>query len=110
MEKIHSISKSSELDALLEDHTKVVLIYFSADWCGPCKRLHPVIETVLDSGKYKNLQVCKIDVDKHADLAQRFNVRSIPSVFLYASGTEKAVQMGLVSRERLEGFIDQAYA
>ena len=60
-----------------------VILYFSAAWCGPCKQFGPVMEQVGQS-----VRVEKVDVDKLPDLAQAYNVRSVPTVVILKDGRE----------------------
>jgi thioredoxin len=59
------------------------ILYFSAAWCGPCKQFGPVMEQVGQS-----VRVEKVDVDKLPDLAQAYNVRSVPTVVILKDGRE----------------------
>ena len=59
------------------------ILYFSAPWCGPCKQFGPVMEQVGQS-----VRVEKVDVDKLPDLAQAYNVRSVPTVVILKDGQE----------------------
>ena len=58
-------------------------LYFSAEWCGPCKSLAPIMNQVGQS-----IEVQKIDVDKQSDLASQYNIRSVPTVILIKAGME----------------------
>lgn len=62
-----------------------VLVDFSADWCGPCHQLAPRIESV---GQSNPSQVAKVDIDAHPNIAQRYTVRSVPTVIVYQDGAE----------------------
>lgn len=62
----------------------LVLRYFSADWCGPCRLLQPVLEEV--DSNYPLLDVVKIDVDANRDLADEFGVTALPTLYLYRDG------------------------
>ena len=59
------------------------ILYFSAPWCGPCKQFGPVMEQVGQS-----VRVEKVDVDNLPDLAQAYNVRSVPTVVILKDGQE----------------------
>lgn len=62
---------------------KDVIVQFSADWCGPCKTLSPILETL---GKENNLSVYKLDITEHSEFAMEKGVMSIPYVEIIKSG------------------------
>ena len=80
-----------------------VLVDFYATWCGPCKMLSPVIEEF--SEKYSDIKFLKVNVDNELQLAQKFNVMSIPTLILFEDGKEIKKNIGLLSKTDLEEFI-----
>ena len=77
-----------------------VLIDFHATWCGPCQTLAPILkEFKTEMGDAIN--VIKIDVDKNQELAQRFQVRSVPTLMLFKEGRQIWRKSGLVSKRDL---------
>ena len=80
-----------------------VLVDFYASWCGPCKMLSPVIEEF--SEKYSDIKFLKVNVDNELQLAQKFNVMSIPTLILFEDGKEIKKNIGLLSKTDLEEFI-----
>jgi len=83
----------------------VVLVDFYADWCGPCRMLGPVIEEV--SKEVPELTVLKVNVDDMNRLANRYSIRSIPTVMLFKDGKPVATRVGFVPKPALLAFVKQ---
>jgi thioredoxin 1 len=79
------------------------LIYFSAEWCGPCKIIGPVMEELKSEGY--NIQKVDVDVDKQ--LSQKYGVRNIPTVILTVNGEETARKVGSASKVMYLNMYDQ---
>ena len=92
-----------ELEEALASNKKVIL-QFSADWCGPCKRFTPILESFAKS--YDELSVFKVDIGMQANLAKRFDVQSIPKIVLFDNGEEIKSAVGLMNEGRLQTFIN----
>ena len=65
-------------------------LYFSAPWCSPCKMLSPVMEQVSNT-----IPVNKINVDEQPDFAQKYGIRSVPTVVLLEGGLEVKRHIGV---------------
>jgi len=78
----------------------VTLIDFWAEWCGPCRMMHPVLDEIADQFEGK-VTVGKINVDNEGDLAQKFGVASIPTLVLMKDGEEKNRYVGVTSKTEL---------
>ena len=78
----------------------ITLIDFWAPWCGPCKMLGPILENVAKEVGDKAL-IAKINVDDSPKLAQRFEVRSIPAIFILKDGETVKQFVGLQDKSKL---------
>lgn len=63
-----------------EIKNKTLLVDFYADWCGPCKMMSSVLEGIT------SIDILKVNVDTHEDLAQKFGIMSIPTIGLFKNG------------------------
>ena len=78
---------------------KNVLIDFFADWCGPCQRVSPVIDEI--ARENPDIKVGKINVDEQPELASRFRVYTIPTLFGFKNGQVIEQAVGVQSKEHL---------
>ena len=89
----------NSFNSILNTETPV-LIDFYATWCGPCKTLSPILDSLkgeLGSG----IKIIKIDVDKNQPLAQKNNVKGVPTLLLFKNGKQVWRQSGIVSKKEL---------
>lgn len=86
--------------------SKPVLVDFSAEWCGPCKMMAPILKDV--AGQLgDSVRILKIDVDKNQQLAAQVGVQGVPTLILYKNGKQVWRQSGVVQANQLAGIIRQ---
>ena len=94
--------------ALEENKWKLVVVDFWAPWCGPCRMLAPTLEKIAEDYTWK-VQVVKVNVDEpvNAQLAQSFQVSSIPMIAFIKDGEQTEVTVGALPYEQLKSIIDR---
>ena len=83
-----------------------VLIDFSAEWCGPCKMMPPILKKVKDA-LGDQVKILKIDVDKNQAIAQKLQIRNVPTIALYKNGNQLFRQAGVLQADQLIQLVKQ---
>lgn len=105
MSQVHDVDDKSFAGEVLEANGPV-LVDFSATWCGPCKKLDPVVREV--AADYTGrLKVVKVDVDQARETAARFGVLSVPTLMLFQGGQVRDQVVGAVSKGALTARVDK---
>lgn len=84
-----------------------VLVDFGATWCGPCKALGVTLDGMLDSYEGK-VKFCYVDIQKAPMTAQRFGVRSVPTLILFKNGAPAGSLLGAQPKGKIESLISSA--
>ena len=88
----------SAFDRHILNHKGIVLVDFWAAWCGPCKTLGPILDNVSTKVSQK---IVKVNVDEESNLANKYKIRSIPTMIVFKDGKAIDTMVGVISEEAL---------
>ena len=97
MSVLEVMSDSFEEEVLKSE--KPVLVDFYADWCGPCKMLAPIVDTVAEENS--DVKVCRMNIDENEELAVKYGIMSIPTLVVIKNGEEVRRTVGVVGKEEI---------
>jgi thioredoxin 2 len=103
------VTSSASFDRLIAHASLPVLVDYWAPWCGPCRMVAPELQKVAARQAGRAL-VVKVNTDELADLGERFGIRSIPTMAVFAGGREVTRSAGARPAEQIEALIEQAAA
>jgi thioredoxin 1 len=86
-----------------------VLVDFWAPWCGPCRRVSPIVEEIAGE-RGEALKVVKLNIDENQQTAIKFNVMSIPTLMVFSNGEVKKTVIGAYPKKKLEEELEPALA
>ncbi|MDP2336382.1 MAG: thioredoxin [Bacteroidota bacterium] len=89
----------ANFESIISD-TKPVVVDFHALWCGPCKVQSPILKEVATEFRDR-VRVIKIDVDQNQEVANRYQIRSVPTLMIFKNGEIKYKQSGVHTKQQL---------
>ncbi len=101
------ITSTPDFDRLVAKASLPVVVDYWAPWCGPCRMVAPEVQKVAARQAGRAI-VVKVNTDQLADLGQRFNIRSIPTLAVFAGGREITRLSGARPAEEIEALVAQA--
>lgn len=100
------IINTNEFINEVENKKGIVVVDFFATWCGPCKMLSPVYNSLAEEMKEK-ADFLKVDIDESIELAQKFSVTTVPTVIIFKDGKEMDRLVGFIPKNSLQNKIEQ---
>jgi thioredoxin len=88
---------------------KPVLVDFSAEWCGPCKMMPPILKE-LKSLAGDSVIILKVDIDKNRPVATSYNIQSVPTLIIFQNGQVKWRRSGVTAARELKAELDKIAA
>ena len=104
-EMMNEIKSTQQFEDEVLNSSKPVFVDFWAEWCGPCRITGPIVEEL--SKEYENkVDFAKVNVDQNNDLAQKYNVFSIPTLAIFKDGKVVSQKVGAASKDSYKVMID----
>ena len=83
-----------------------VLVDFSAEWCGPCKMMPPILKELKDDLK-DSITIIKLDIDRNPKIVRDYQIQSVPSLMIFQTGTVKWRQSGVMPAKQLRQIVQE---
>jgi thioredoxin 1 len=104
---VNEIKNSQQFEQQVLNSSNPVFVDFWAEWCGPCRSVSPVVEEL--SGEYDGkVDFVKVNVDENGELAQKYNVFSIPTLAIFKNGEVVSQKVGASTKESYKTMIDSS--
>jgi len=101
---IVTVTKDNFKEEVLEAKGKVLLDFWAA-WCGPCRMISPMVDAI--AAENGDIKVGKVNVDEEQELAQEFEIMSIPTLILFKDGKLVDRSVGVIPKPLIQRFVNQ---
>ncbi len=95
---------SENFEELVLNSDVPVVVDFWATWCGPCKAIAPVLDTL--STEREDIKIVKVEIQECADLATEYGIRGVPTLMVFNDGEIEGTKVGSVTKQSLVTWID----
>jgi len=99
---VHARAANFEQEVMQSPET--ILVDFYADWCGPCKRLSPILVKI--AAENPQVKVVKVNIDENPELAKRYGVRALPNLLVFKDGKAISNRKGFADKDQLRSMLD----
>jgi len=97
-------SEKRSFSEIIKGH-KPVLVDFSAEWCGPCKMMPPILKEVKDK-LGEQVTILKMDIDRNPAVASAYQIQSVPTLIVFRDGEVRWRQSGVMRAEQLKAVLE----
>lgn len=91
---------------VIPSQSKLVILDFFAEWCAPCKQLTPILEEIAEKYADRGVELVKVDVDQEEFIAQQYQIRSMPTVYIIFNGKPIANMTNIRTVPQISSMLD----
>ena len=99
-------SSDKSFDEDISSQSKLVLVDFWAEWCGPCKQIGPALEEISDEMK-DQVVIAKHNIDQEPNTPTKYGIKGIPTMLLFKGGELKATKVGATTKSNIVAWIKE---